>query len=92
MFPATVIKQACARNGVHFFMPSVFTDHRQGYKRVKVWFAHKLFTASQKQQRAIDRELRAEFGDKFISAYFIKRQNSWRGDSGDVSFCVRLKK
>ena len=89
MHPATVIRNACQNNGVLMRTP-VFSDKRKdGTKRVKFWFANRLFEASQKKQRAIARELREAFGDQFVSAYFIANQR-W-GYTDSKSFCVRLK-
>ena len=55
-------------------------------RRIKLWFADDVFDATGKQQRKLDRALKAEFGTRYLGGHFIATGRPY--DS--KSFCVKL--
>ena len=68
----------------------IFNDNSKDHlrRRLKHWFATEVFTAPQKQQRKLERELRASFGDRILSMYFVPAPY-WTG--GGYSLCIKLE-
>lgn len=88
MHVATAVKAALKEGGVGPRWPIFFTDKRKdGTSRTKLWYGDSLFAASQRQQRAVDKELRGRLGDRFVTAYFIESSPRL----GGKAFCVVTK-
>jgi hypothetical protein len=60
-------------------------------RRIKLWMAGDVFTAPQKMQRKLERNLKAEFGTRYLGGHFVK-SSYWPGMSGNncKSLCIRL--
>lgn len=68
---------------------STFTNTRQnGTRRVKLWFGNDVFEAGRRKQMALERRLKANYGDQYLSGYFVKGAQQWPITR---SFCVVLK-
>lgn len=69
---------------------SIFNDYRkkEGFRRLKLWFAGSVFEASQEQQKALEGYLREVFGDRILSMYFTSTP-CW--SAAAYSLCIRLK-
>ncbi len=67
----------------------IFNDDSKDHlrRRLKLWFATKIFESSQKQQRKLERELRARFGDRILAMYFIAANSRY----GGYSLCIKLR-
>jgi hypothetical protein len=69
---------------------SMFNDnHKDGSRRLKLWFADAVFDAPQKQQRELEHWLREAFGDRILSMYFTAPRASWYPRSR--ALCIQLK-
>jgi hypothetical protein len=87
--PATIIKAAIARQGIHIGHVNFFTHKRKnGTTRIKMWQGDKFAAASVKKRKAVVDELRAEYGPRFASAYFIDTAEGCY--VADQSFCLVL--
>jgi hypothetical protein len=66
------------------------TKHRTS-RRLKLDYADDIFKAPQKQQKLLEKQLRAAFGERIIEMKFIKQARCWwhSQDSGK-SLIVRL--
>jgi hypothetical protein len=68
---------------------SIFNDnHKSGGRRLKLWFADSVFKAPQEQQKALEKELRAVFGDRIKTMYFVDAPY-WVWCT--KSLCIQLK-
>jgi hypothetical protein len=69
----------------------IFNDNSKDHlrRRLKLWFADAVFEAPQKQQRKLERELRARFGDRILAMYFTQSPTWYR--YGGHSLCIRLQ-
>ena len=75
----------------YFYVPSVFNDkHKDGTtRRLKLWSGDHVFNAPQYAQEELERQLKKQFGARYLFGQFVKR-NSWaRGDTSK-SFCMYL--
>ena len=68
---------------------TIFNDrHKDGSRRLKLWFAEQVFAAPQEQQQALEQYLREAFGDRIRSMYFSngsRWQHKWK------ALCIQLK-
>jgi hypothetical protein len=73
----------------HSWAPSVFNDkHKDGAtRRLKLWSGDHVFDAPQFAQEELERQLKAQFGSRYLFGQFIERAR-WNG--GGKSFCVYL--
>lgn len=68
----------------------IFNDkHKDGSRRLKLWFADAVFEAPQVQQRALEKLLREAFGDRILNMYFTAAQHSWYAKSR--ALCIQLR-
>lgn len=67
----------------------IFSDPRKTTRRLKLWFATAVFDDSQEGQRKLEKELKAQFGTRYLTGYFINA-GYWCG--GGKSLCIRLAK
>jgi len=65
------VRQALAQAGFSS-TPTIFTGKSYGLRRVKIWQGTGIFEASQRQQRKLERALKAAFGPRWISANFVR--------------------
>lgn len=63
----------------------LFNDKRRNWSRIKVWFADKVYEATQAEQEALEQALREAFGDRIIKMGFIKTYRDSK------SLCIWLK-
>jgi len=68
----------------------IFNDNSKDNmrRRLKLWFSTAVFNAPQTQQRKLEHKLKQAFGDRWITAYFIKQETWWRSGK---SLCIKLK-
>ena len=60
----------------------IFNDKRKdGSRRLKLWVAASVFSASQEQQKVLEQSLREAFGDRIRTMYF----------SNLKGLCIQLK-
>jgi len=69
---------------------SIFNDNTKDHKRrrLKLWFADPVFAASQEQQKVLEGYLKAFFGGRILSMYFIKSPTWYHGGE---SLCIQLQ-
>jgi hypothetical protein len=70
----------------------IFNDNTRDGKRrrLKLWFADRVFQASQEQQKVLEQHLRDAFGKRILCMYFSQNVWHWSGNPGK-SLCIRLK-
>jgi hypothetical protein len=56
-------------------------------RRIKLWFASDVFDAPQKQQKRLERELKKEFGTRYLGGRFV---NAGYQHYHAKSLCIRL--
>ncbi len=68
----------------------IFNDHyrRKYFRRLKIWFATEIFSASHARQRKLEKAIREEFGDEILVMYFAALPY-YHG--GGKSLIIRLK-
>lgn len=71
------------------YVPSVFNDkHKDGTtRRLKLWSGDRVFDAPQYAQEELERQLKKQFGGRYLFGQFVARPR-WQG--GGKSFCVYL--
>jgi len=71
--------------------PSVFNDkHKDGTtRRLKLWAGNHVFDAPQFAQEELERQLKKQFGRRYLFGQFVKRR-SWSQADTSKSFCVYL--
>jgi hypothetical protein len=67
---------------------TIFNDKSKNFRRLKLWFADRVFNAPQEQQQALEKLLREAFGDRILCMYFQPSYSRW---SQYKSLCIRLK-
>ncbi len=75
--------------------PSIFNDDCKSEpklpgRRLKLWFADKVFEAPQAQQRRLEKSLRELFGDRIVKMYFILGSTAYHRYSNGKSLCIKL--
>jgi len=73
------------------YVPSVFNDkHKDGTtRRLKLWGGDRVFDAPQYAQEELERQLKKQFGRRYLFGQFVKRRQWSAADTGK-SFCVYL--
>lgn len=64
----------------------IFNDKRKNWSRIKVWFAGKIYAATQAEQEALEQALRKEFGDRILKMGFVPCFHQTQ------SLCIWLRK
>jgi hypothetical protein len=67
----------------------VFNDvsKSRATRRIKLWFASDVFDAADKKQRKLERELKAEFGTRYLGGHFV---DAGYRNYHAKSLCIRL--
>ncbi len=69
----------------------VFNDKRKnGGRRLKLWGGTHIFDAPVKQQELLEKVLKAEFGTRYKTGYFIRQYMFWY-DKDFKSLCIVLQ-
>lgn len=71
---------------------TTFTAYRKRYgnRRVKLWFANDVFTASTRRQELLEDRLKANYGAEYLGGYFIEANPERSVMNGQHSFCILL--
>jgi hypothetical protein len=56
-------------------------------RRIKLWFAQDVFDAADKEQRKLERALKAEFGTRYLGGHFVDAGYQYYHAK---SLCIRL--
>ena len=71
------------------FGSSMFNDvsKSRATRRIKLWFAQDVFDAADKKQRKLERELKKEFGTRYLGGHFVDAGYRFNNSK---SLCIRL--
>ena len=73
----------------HITNSLIFNDKGKKGRRLKIWDAAEVFSASQPKQRKLEALFKQAFGDRIVSMYFVKGAY-WAGPNGKA-LCIKLK-